>query len=184
MELFKQKLAEIQRSYAENLEKASILAEKPRELADISVTLLIPKRKARIDSFFIAPAAKTSDLSDFLLQYFAKINDPFTVFCEKTCFFLVIPAKFEKQLAQFFTNPEILWEKAQEIAEIQRFCLEKEVFLQKVVRNREIVAVFGDFRNKSDLPQECVSYNFTEKRLVDYYSCENCGIKCILLIFS
>jgi len=38
--------------------------------------------------------------------------------------------------------------------------------------------VVGDFKIKSDMPPECVSYNFPGKVQIDYFSCAECGIKC------
>lgn len=159
--------------------------EIPRDLADISVNLLIPKRKIRIDGYLIAPVTTSRDLLDFFHAYFAKINDPVTQFQENAGFFVVIPAKFDKEYASFFGNPAGLWEKVRKSEdfgkEIRKFAFSEEILLRNVVKNRDFLAILGDFLNKSDLPPECVSYNFAGKLVVDYFSCKDCAIKCNFL---
>ena len=35
-----------------------------------------------------------------------------------------------------------------------------------------LLILLGNFKNKSDFPPECMSYNFKNEIQIDYYSCE------------
>ena len=39
-----------------------------------------------------------------------------------------------------------------------------------------MIYIFGDMQLKSDLPPECLTYNFVKDKVVDYYTCLGCNV--------
>lgn len=52
----------------------------------------------------------------------------------------------------------------------------------KTVEHGDVILIFGDFKFANDFPPECITFNFKENALWDYFSCEECNLKCRFLL--
>jgi len=176
-ELFEEKIKQIQKQYCQNVELKLKSYQFNEDLVDISVIIQVPRKKVHIENFLINPTMNMLDLMDFLISYFNKLNDPIQEFNPSTNYLIIIPWNLEKEIPLIFSKNDIF----KEISQYQNIVyhnFDEDFMLRSLIKSKVILMVVGDFKIKSDMPPECVSYNFPGKVQIDYFSCAECGIKC------
>lgn len=181
--MFEEKLSYIQKKYAQQVDDKLKAYECNKDLLDISVVMQIPKKKIYIDTYLITPTMNMNNLKEFLFNYFAKLNDPIQNFNLSSNYLLIIPigSNIDKEIVPIL-NKGNLQKEILKYPEIIQQSFDKDLLLRSLIKSKAILMIVGDFSIKSDSPPECVSYNFPGKIAINYFSCNNCGIKCLFLI--
>lgn len=172
-----EKLKQIQRIYAENVELKLKKFKFNEDLVDISVIIQVPRKKIHIENFLINPTMTTSDLMEFLISYFTKLNDPIQEFNPSLNYLIIIPWSLEKEVPLILAKNDI-FKEISKYPEISFHKFDEDLILRSVIKSKVTLIVVGEFKIKSDLPPECVSYNFKAKVQIDYFLCNTCAIKC------
>ena len=177
-----EKLKQIQRIYAENVELKLKNFKFNEDLVDISVIIQVPRKKIHIENFLINPTMTMSDLMEFLMSYFNKLNDPIQEFNPSLNYLIIIPWNLEKEVPLLLAKNDI-FKEISKYPEIPFHKFDEDFILRSVIKSKVILLVVGEFKIKSDLPPECVSYNFKGKVQIDYFLCNTCAIKCKSFFF-
>ena len=176
-ELIQEKINRIQNIFSHNVEDKIKKYECNKDLVDVSVIIQIPKKKIHIENYLITPAMNMNELKEFIVSYFIKLNDSIQEFNPTTNFLLIVPSVLEKEIGPLLNKNNIMKEISK-FQEIIVFPFDQVLLLRSLIKSKVILVIVGDFKLKSDLPPECISYSFQGKHILDYYSCNNCGIKC------
>lgn len=54
----------------------------------------------------------------------------------------------------------------------------KEKIIWKNLEHGDTIIIFGEVKFANDYPPECITFNFNKESICDYFSCEDCKIKC------
>lgn len=59
----------------------------------------------------------------------------------------------------------------------------QDKFKFETLDHGDYIVVFGDIKFKNDYQSECITYDFKENSIWDYFSCADCKIKCEFCLF-
>jgi len=181
-EVFEEKIQKIQKIYSENVENQIKKHEINKDLLEISVVIQIPKKKVHIENYLITPTMNMNELKEFIFSYFIKLNDPIQEFNPPTNYLVIIPPNLEKEI-HLLINKKNFLKEANKFNEIIVQNFEDKLLLRSAIKSKVVLIIVGDFKIKSDLPPECISFNFKGKIRLDYFSCNTCSIKCFIFFF-
>ena len=176
-DVFEEKIQKIQKIYSETVENQLKKHEINKDLVEISVVIQIPKKKVHIENYLITPTMNMNELKEFVFSYFIKLNDPIQEFNPLTNYLLIIPPNLDKEIHSIINKNNFLME-LHKFHEVIVHNFDEKFLLRSAIKSKVVLLIVGDFKIKSDLPPECISFNFAGKIRLDYFSCNTCSIKC------
>ena len=176
--------------FLESLESTLKKAAPNPELLDVRISLIIPNYQVYIDSYFLKPTNSINSFKDNLYEIFLKKNDPIISLDEFNVYLLALPKILMndyKESIEKIKNTEVkeietvlneIKSKENEINIGVSSLANNNLFASLKLKPGDCLYFFGNFKLKSHLPAQCMSYKFEKDSVVDYYFCSDCKINC------
>lgn len=108
-----------------------------------------------------------------------KEMDLLSLFLVKVDFFHNEEVKYLLNLYNDLEKNDILKKELLNIPEVEAFVVgDKEKINWKTLEHGDTIIIFGEVKFANDYPPECITFNFNKESICDYFSCEDCKIKC------
>jgi len=146
------------------------------------------QKKNKIDKLLLSPASRITQIKTEITSYFTKTNNPIQHFEDNSGFIVVIPPErivecnaVINDTVQFDNKDQILtYLKNLEQYKLQSFSMNSEDLLAKhKIPQHSTLVMVGIFMLKSEAPAKCMTYDYQNGIIMNYFSCEECKINWI-----
>ncbi|KAM3135259.1 hypothetical protein pb186bvf_012724 [Paramecium bursaria] len=137
---------------------------------DIMASIVIPQKNIQFNYQFKVNQ-RASTIKQIIIDFTTKQKNPFTKIGKLDC--IVSKPEDFGLISDLIIRGDI---KTLELQYKIR-SLDLENYIPGLgIGQGSMIYIFGDMQLKSDLPPECLTYNFVKDKVVDYYTCTGCNV--------
>ena len=166
------------------------------DMLEAKCNIVIPQKNIKIEKFKINPSAKVNTLKLDLTTHFLKLNNPIQTFDDKVAYIVIIPSERSIEFAHLidgkdkslFDSKDSLINFIKSLEQKQNLQVvnlsSEELFAKQKISQNCTILFYGMFLLKNEAPAQCMTYDYKQGTMMNYFSCENCKINCKYHIFK
>lgn len=156
-------------------------------MLDVSCDVLLPQNQITLKNIVLKPSMRGSDLQKQIQGGLAKAKEQVQHFNEEMGYILIVPPELREKHSEVLKKQI----KIELFKDLDNYLLElgalginnfeataPDVLAKHKIKQQSLLIYVGDYKLKSESPPECLTYNYVNGTVTNYFSCENCGINC------